>query len=689
MRKGSPNESVNVPYRQLTFALANAAAVLTSLYIAFAFDLERPYWAMFTVFIVANPICGAVRSKAVYRLFGTFLGAAISLLLIPPLVDAPLLLCVAVSLWVGACVYLSLLDRTPRSYVFLLAGYTATLVGLAVVNTPEQIFDTAVSRVEEIFIGLICAAVAHSVIFPQSVTAQLNKKIQATLRSAGAWLSESLMSARRPADVHAQQQLAGVVTDLHLLYAHVAFETSDVPRSRGVMRALQERLALLLPSYSGIQESVAALAASGKVPDSVMRPLEAESGWLRRTEMPETSCSFQYSNRVEVESDTITVENRRQNPLDWRGLLELSALTNLRKLTIAFTDAQVLAAALMNDRLTLPPHLQQEAAAAGRVPLHRDRGLALLSAFAAAGATLLACFFWIEGSWPEGAVAAQFAAIGCSLAATLEDPSKLIRSAMIGILIALPFAALYEFAILPQIDGFVSLALVLSPAILLFSLMQSSERLGGAGLVLAIAFSGGLALQTTYRADFAAFVNSNSAEIVGLLVAIAMSLVFRTIDPAWNAMRISSAGRKGVSQLAMGRKFDLRAWTIQMFDRLGLVTSRMAETGRPQLASEEIDGLRDLRVGLNTATLRDVGGKFGSASCAALHGVLKNVSSAYSSGFGNDRARAAIEEAIDLGITSLGTEAPSRTVTDGLAALIGLRLDLAPAMSRYAIPHIL
>jgi uncharacterized membrane protein YccC len=688
MRKGGPNEPINLPFRELSFALANTAAVLASLYIAFAFDLDRPYWAMFTVFIVANPICGAVRSKAVYRFLGTLLGAAVSLLLVPPLVDAPVLLCVATSLWVGACVYLSLLDRTPRSYVFLLAGYTATLVGLAVVNTPEKIFDTAVSRVEEIFIGLICAAVAHSVIFPQSVTTQLNKKIQATLRSAGAWLSESLMCARRPADVHAQQQLAVVVTDLHLLYTHVAFETSEVPRSRGVMRALQENLALLLPCYSGIQASVAALAASGKVPDSVARPLEAASDWLRCGDTPETACSIQHSNPVEVES-AIAVENRRQNPLDLRGLLEQSALTNLRRLTAAFADAQVLSAALTNDRLTLPPHLRQAAAAAGRVPLYRDRGLALLSAFAAAGATLLACLLWIGGSWPEGAVAAQFAAIGCSLAATLDDPSKLIRSAVIGILIALPFAALYEFAILPQIDGFVSLALVLSPAILLFSLMQSSERLGGAGLVLAIAFSGGLALQTTYRADFAAFVNSSSAEIAGLLVAIAMSLIFRTIDPAWNALRISRSGRKAVSRLATERKFDLHAWTIQMFDSLGLVTSRMATTRRPHLAREEMDGLRDLRVGLNVATLRDVGGEFGSASGSALHGVVKTVSRAYSSGLCDDRSRAAIEEAIDAGITSLGAEAPSRTATDGLVALIGLRLDLAPAMSGYQIPHIL
>src|SRR5271169_5131419 len=111
---------MRLPLRKLAFALANTAAVLTALYIAFARDLERPYWAMFTVFVVAKPISGAVRSKAVYRLFGTLSGAAISLLLVPPLVQAPVLLCLATSLWVGVCLYMSLLDRTPRSYAFML-----------------------------------------------------------------------------------------------------------------------------------------------------------------------------------------------------------------------------------------------------------------------------------------------------------------------------------------------------------------------------------------------------------------------------------------------------------------------------------------------------------------------------------------------------------------------------------------
>jgi uncharacterized membrane protein YccC len=290
---------------------------------------------------------------------------------------------------------------------------------------------------------------------------------------------------------------------------------------------------------------------------------------------------------------------------------------------------------------------------------------------------------WIEGSWPEGAVAAQFAAIGCSLAATLDAPAKFIRSAILGILMALPFAALYEFALLPRIDGFVSLAVVLSPAVLLFSLMQASERLGGTGLVLAIAFSGGLALQSTYRADFAAFVNSNSAEIVGLLVAVAMSLVFRTIDPAWNALRIARAGCKAVGRLVTKARIDSRAWTVQMVDRLGLVTSRINGVAKAGFAHGRVDVLRDLRVGLNIGTLRTAGAELAWASRSGLRPVLKAVSSAYTSGTRSIDTT----QAIDRGIISLGREVPSRALGDTLAALVGLRLDLAHPKADMRFPR--
>ena len=88
---------------------------------------------------------------------------------------------------------------------------------------------------------------------------------------------------------------------------------------------------------------------------------------------------------------------------------------------------------------------------------------------------MIACLLWIESAWPEGTVAAQFAAIGCSLFATFDKPSKVISAAVIGVVVALPFGAVYEFAIIPRIDGFASLAVVLTPALLLFSLMQTGD----------------------------------------------------------------------------------------------------------------------------------------------------------------------------------------------------------------------
>src|SRR6516162_2035444 len=266
--------------KTVAFVLANTAAVLMALYIAFACDLERPYWAMFTVFIVANPLTGAVRSKTAFRLLGTVTGAAMALLLIPPLIDAPVLLSLAISLWIGLCLYISLQDRRPHSYAFVLAGYTAAIVGFSVVNTPNAIFDTAVARVEEISVGLVCGAVAHWVIFPQNVLEGLSERIDRALRRCRSWITEAL-AATQSSDLEAQQQLSKLVSDLSVLYEHVSFETSDVPRNASAVWALQDRLALILPRVSSVQAALAALSAAGPLTRSTLQAIEAVSQWAR------------------------------------------------------------------------------------------------------------------------------------------------------------------------------------------------------------------------------------------------------------------------------------------------------------------------------------------------------------------------------------------------------------------------
>jgi uncharacterized membrane protein YccC len=587
--------------RRLIFALANTGAVLVALYIAFARDLERPYWAMFTVFIIAKPILGAVRSKAAYRLAGTLMGASMTVFLIPPLVQSPILLCLVLAMWVGLCLFCSLLDRTPRSYALLLAGYTATIIGFSVVNQPETVFDTAVARVEEISLGILCGSLAHSIIFPRNVLREILGQIDSVVAACGRWISEALQT-QSPDLLSAERRLTQIVTELRLQYTHVAFESSDTPRSGRLMRLLQQRVGLLLPVANDLLSAVRTLHAQGALRPAIAEYLQACSAWaacfMEPQALPPTSLRQQIDTALTRGCSAAGT---------WQAVVENTVLFRLLELIDLLADIRDLVTAL-NHPDTPSTALEDEVRwpDPGKYALTSDPTVAALSAAAAVLAVLIACVLWIQSAWPEGGVAAQFAAIGCSLFATLDRPAKLITSVMVGILLALPLAALYVFAIIPQIDGFPSLAVVLFPVLMLFSLMQTIARLEGTALVLAVGFSGGLALQSSYQANFAAFVNSNTAEVAGLLIAAIINVVFRTIDPLWNAQRIARAGRASVRRLvASDPPMVLAGWTSQMFDRMGLITSRLTTARHDASVEAGIDPLRDLRIGLNLAALRD------------------------------------------------------------------------------------
>src|SRR5260370_42100522 len=80
-------------------------------------------------YLPSQHLSAAIRDTAVYRTVGTFVAAAAMVAIVPNLVDAPELTTLAIMLWVALCVFVSLLDRTPRSYMFVLSGYTAALIG--------------------------------------------------------------------------------------------------------------------------------------------------------------------------------------------------------------------------------------------------------------------------------------------------------------------------------------------------------------------------------------------------------------------------------------------------------------------------------------------------------------------------------------------------------------------------------
>jgi Fusaric acid resistance protein family len=130
------------------FAFSRYLSVVVALFAAFALDLPNPWWAMVTVFLAqpTRPLVGAIWAKASYRVGGTVIGGVASIVFIPAIADTGEILILAVAAWVGLCLFGSLLDRSPRSYMFMLAGDTVALVGLPTALAPADLFDPGVGR---------------------------------------------------------------------------------------------------------------------------------------------------------------------------------------------------------------------------------------------------------------------------------------------------------------------------------------------------------------------------------------------------------------------------------------------------------------------------------------------------------------------------------------------------------------
>src|SRR5271156_6522593 len=126
--------------RDWLFSVKTFAAAMIALYIGLSLELPRPYWAMASVYIVSNPFVGATRSKALYRVLGTALGAVAAVVLVPPFAETPYLLSGLIALWTGVFVYLSISTRAARNYVFLLASYSLSVIALPALSDPLSIF---------------------------------------------------------------------------------------------------------------------------------------------------------------------------------------------------------------------------------------------------------------------------------------------------------------------------------------------------------------------------------------------------------------------------------------------------------------------------------------------------------------------------------------------------------------------
>jgi uncharacterized membrane protein YccC len=175
--------------------------------------------------------------------------------------------------------------------------------------------------------------------------------------------------------------------------------------------------------------------------------------------------------------------------------------------------------------------------------------------------------------------------------------------------IAIAGSGFYLFVILPRVESFPELMLVLLPAGVAIGLLVSRPATFGTGMVLGAFGSTNLALNNSYAGNFESFINGAIALILGLTAALIVTKLIRSVGAAWSARRLLRAGWRDIAIAATiddgtGRPpHDRSHLTGIMLDRLGLLMPRLAAVS-PGADIAAADVLTDLRVGLNAIGLR-------------------------------------------------------------------------------------
>ncbi|CRD52016.1 FUSC family protein [Stenotrophomonas indicatrix] len=543
------------------FSLKCLLAAILGLYVSLRIGLTRPFWVIGTVYLVSQPMSGATLSRGLFRLLGTVGGAVATVLLVPRFANAPLVLSVVLAAWMGLCLYLAMLDRTPRAYAFLLAGYTTSLIGFPAVMVPDDVFTIAVTRVQEISIGILAATLVHGLLLPRRVSPRVHARVASILADAEHWTRDMRVGANETVLAADRSKVAADLLDLHTLSIHLPFDSVHGVAQVQILRALHGRMLDVLMLSSAVDESLAQLRAQ-------------PAGTARTT---------------------------------WKELMRADLCARQAELDAAHHDCRLLEeqlhAARPDWRRHVPAHLARKAN--GHV-LHRDHRIALRSALGAFVGIVLACALWIITAWSDGATAVSIIGTACVLFGTTEAPAGHVMRYLIGSTIGVGIGLFYALVIFPGLSDFVGLAMALAPALLVCGsfLARPPFIMGALGVVLTFPLIAGLG--ATNATHIAGALNSSVALFVGTAAALCSMSLLQTLDSNRSRARLQDVIRRDIARRAAGQVGNASDWTSRMVDRLALLAPRLR--GHPDAAPALRTLFADMRAASAVAELRVIGG---------------------------------------------------------------------------------
>ena len=557
----------------------------------------------------------------------------------------------ALAIWCGLCGFAATVLQNFASYAAALAGYTTVIIAADAISNPNAVFLLAVSRGTEICLGIVCAGVVLLLTGRGTARERAATTIADIARETGLGLRGTIEGAGGPLGDSSplRRALIGRAAALSALLDETVGESPDL---RVRSHALQAAIDGLFTALSGWR--------------MIATHLE--------TVPPAQAAADTAAIVASLPPGPAIVMTARSSPADTRDrcreaahtLSALPAKTPAEELVVFGTVESLhgLDRALNGVALLVEPARAEDTPGVSTLRLP-DLLPALLNGIRSFLIILTVAMGWIVAAWPNGPQALVFAAIIVLLLSPRGDSA--ISGAwefLGGTMATSALAGIVNFAILPNHEGFVSLALILGVVLVPLAAISAGDWHKAFFVAAATNFTPLLAPANLPTYDTVAFYNATLAIVVGVGVGALALALLPQLSKERRAERLRLLTLRDLKRLVSRRRVEnVRSWEGVSYGRIAALPA-----GTSPLAHAEM--IAALYVGAAVLRLRRWAMRF-----VAVDG-LAPLFAALAAG----KVPAAIRELARADAAFATADGPAAEVRRARAALLALK----EALTRHA-----
>ncbi|MFJ3482452.1 FUSC family protein [Pseudomonas sp. NPDC090202] len=527
------------------------AAFLTY-WVAMRLELPQPRTAVITVFIVMQPQSGHVFAKSFYRLLGTLAGSVVmvTMMALFPQDSAPFLLLMA--LWVAFCCAGAARYRNFRAYGFVLAGYTAAFTGLPALAHPETSFMAAVWRLLEISLGIICSTLVTAAVLPQSTGAAMRNTLYQRFGTFARFVIDGLRGDSDPQKFEASNvRFIADAVGLEGLRAVTVFEDPHMRRRNGRLNRLNSEFMTITTRFNALHQLLERLRRNGVTP-----AVQAiEPGLCALTALLEPFAGRALTNADGAKLASRLSDYKASLPEQVRSLrAEFVKSAPSDDALLDFHTAYELLYRFVDDmhdyaqtHASLADHSHEREKWVEPFVNTTNWTLSLASGLRALAVMAVMSWYWVATAWPSGATMTLVSAATVALSATTPNPQRMSFQMACGTGLGALLGFFQTFFVLPLIDGFPLLCMVLAPVFAFGAFLTTRPQWAGIGIGLLIFFSIGSVPDNLTVYNPYAFINDYIAMVIGMLLCAAAGAIILPPNSRWLWRRLEDDLRQQVS----------------------------------------------------------------------------------------------------------------------------------------------